>query len=58
MKMAARIADKPRKSLELLKRSLSLAKRRAFEDARTSESFMHEISFALDETAKLIEDNY
>jgi len=58
MKLARRIADKPRKSLELLKRSLSLVKRQAFEEARTSESFMHEISFSLEETAQLIEDNY
>jgi polyketide biosynthesis enoyl-CoA hydratase PksI len=58
MKLARRIAEKPRKSLELLKRSLSISKRQAFEEARTSESFMHEISFAQEETLKLIEDNY
>ncbi len=58
MKIARSMADKPRKSLELLKRSLSLNKRLAFERARTSESFMHEISFAQEETAALIEENY
>ncbi len=58
MKIAQRIADKPRASLELLKRNLSLGKRQTFEQARTDESFMHEISFSLEETKALIEAHY
>lgn len=54
--IARRFADKPRHALELLKRSLSLVKRQAFEDARTTESMMHEICFSQPETAKAIED--
>jgi len=56
--LAQRIAEKPRHALELLKRSLSLSKRTAFETARTTESLMHEISFAHPETAALIEEQY
>jgi polyketide biosynthesis enoyl-CoA hydratase PksI len=58
MKLAQRIAEKPRASLEMLKRNLSLSKRQLFEQARTDESFMHEISFSLDETKALIEAHY
>lgn len=58
LKLAARIADKPRKSIVLLKRGFGLARRRAFEDARTMESFMHEISFASAETQARIAENY
>ncbi len=57
-KMAARIADKPRKAIVLLKRGLGLARRRAFEEARTMESFMHEISFGDPETQARISANY
>ncbi|MCA9669237.1 MAG: enoyl-CoA hydratase/isomerase family protein [Acidimicrobiales bacterium] len=56
--IAARFAEKPRGSLELLKRSLSLPRRRAFEEARTMETMMHEISFAQPETRALIAENY
>jgi polyketide biosynthesis enoyl-CoA hydratase PksI len=55
---AARIADKPRTALTLLKRSLSLARRQAFEAARTMESMMHEICFADPQTRERIRDNY
>ncbi len=58
MKLAQRIAEKPRASLELLKRNLSLGKRQAFEQSRTDESFMHEISFSFEETKALIEAHY
>jgi polyketide biosynthesis enoyl-CoA hydratase PksI len=58
MGLAQRIAEKPRHALTLLKRTLSLAKRTAFERARTVESMMHEICFSRPETAELIEDNY
>jgi polyketide biosynthesis enoyl-CoA hydratase PksI len=43
--VAARIAEKPREALIALKRTLSAAKRRAFEGARTTEALMHEVSF-------------
>jgi polyketide biosynthesis enoyl-CoA hydratase PksI len=56
--VAARFADKPRFALELLKRSLGLSRRRAFEEARTMESMMHEICFAHPETKARIEENY
>lgn len=56
--MAARIADKPRHALLLLKRALALPRRRAFEEARTVESMMHEVCFADPETAARIRSNY
>ena len=58
MDVARRMSDKPRFALELLKRSLGLPRRRAFEDARTVESMMHEICFSHPETAARIEENY
>ncbi len=58
MKIARRLTDKPRFALELLKRSLGLPRRRAFEEARTMESCMHEICFAHPETKKRIRENY
>ena len=58
MSIAGRIAEKPRGSLVLLKRSLSLKRRQLFEEARTTETMMHELSFAQPETAKLIEEEY
>ena len=57
-KVAMRMTDKPRFALELLKRTLSLPRRRAFEEARTMESLMHEICFANPETQARIQDNY
>jgi polyketide biosynthesis enoyl-CoA hydratase PksI len=57
-KMAARMADKPRKAITLLKRSLGLKKRRLFEEARTIESYMHELCFADPETQARIRENY
>ena len=58
MAVARAIAEKPRSSLELLKRELSLPKRRAFEEARTTESMMHELCFSRPETAALVEEFY
>lgn len=54
--LAARIAEKPRASLTLLKRTLSLPRRRAFEDSITQESLMHQVTFA--GAAARIEDSY
>ncbi len=56
--LAERIAEKPRTSLETLKRVLSLPRRQAFESTRTLESMMHKISFDDPEVRKLIEENY
>lgn len=56
--VAARIAEKPRTSLLLLKRTMSLPRRQTFEATRTMESFMHEISFGQPDAAKRIEENY
>ena len=56
--VAARMAEKPRRSLELLKRTLSLPRRQAFEASRTLESLMHEVSFAQADAGRLIEENY
>ncbi len=58
MRVAARMADKPRFALELLKRTLAGPRRRAFEDARTTESLMHEICFSQPETLQRIQENY
>ena len=44
--LARRIADKPRRALELLKRTLSLPRRRIFEETYTLETLMHHVSFA------------
>lgn len=57
-KVARAMAEKPRYALELLKRSLSISKRQLFEEARSTESFMHEICFSKDETKALIEEYY
>jgi polyketide biosynthesis enoyl-CoA hydratase PksI len=46
LSLAARIAEKPRLSLSLLKQSLSLGRRQAFEQTHTLESLMHRVSFA------------
>ena len=58
VKIARGIADKPRYALTLLKQSLSIKKRQLFEEARSTEAFMHEICFAKDETKALIEEYY
>ena len=54
--LAARIAEKPRLSLELLKRTLSLPKRTAFEATTTIEALMHRVTLTRPETARAIED--
>lgn len=56
--IARRIADKPPAALRLLKRALALPRRRAFEEARTVESMMHEVCFADPETRARIRENY
>ena len=54
MNVAARIAEKPRLSLEILRRSLTLPRRQAFESTYTIESLMHRLSFAQPEVLELI----
>ncbi len=56
--IAASFVDKPRAALAMLKRTLSLPKRRAFEEARTLESFMHEACFGRAETIERIRERY
>lgn len=56
--VALQIAEKPRCSLELLKRTLSVRRRQAFEESRTLEAMMHSISFAQKEVRERIEDEY
>lgn len=56
--LASRIAEKPRVSLMALKRVLSRPRRQAFEDARTEESLMHEITFGQPEIRQMIEDHF
>ena len=56
--VAARIADKPRAALELLKRTLSLPRRRAFESALTLETLMHQVTLAAPGVAARIRATY
>lgn len=56
--LAARIAEKPRLSLELSKQALSLPRRRAFERTHTIESLMHRVSFAQPDLLERIEEHH
>lgn len=56
--LAQRIAEKPRRSLELLKRTLSLPKRQCFEATYTVESLMHQITMQAPDVARLIEEEF
>lgn len=56
--LARRIADKPRAALVVLKRSLSIRRRQAFEETRSLEALMHEVSFAEAEVRRRIEEEY
>ena len=58
MELAVRIAEKPRKSLEMLKRAQTAPRRRDFEESRTLESLMHEVSFAQPDVLSRIEESY
>ena len=58
LRLAERIADKPRVSLEMLKRTLSLPRRQAFEQTHTLESLMHRVSFASPEVLGRIEEEH
>jgi polyketide biosynthesis enoyl-CoA hydratase PksI len=56
--IAAQIADKPRVSLELLKRTLSIGRRQKFEESRTVEALMHAITFSQRDVVDRIEREY
>lgn len=56
--IALDIAEKPRKTLEILKYSISLKKRQALLEARVHEDFMHKISFAQPEVMDIINKMY
>jgi len=56
--VALQIAEKPRCSLELLKRTLSIGRRQLFEESRTLEAMMHSISFMQQEVRERIEAEY
>lgn len=56
--LARRIAEKPRGALVTLKRTLSIRRRQAFEESRTIEALMHEVSFASEATRQRIEEEY
>jgi polyketide biosynthesis enoyl-CoA hydratase PksI len=56
--LAARIAEKPRVALELLKRTLSLPRRRAFDAALTLESLMHQVTLGAPGAADTIRATY
>ncbi len=56
--LARRIAEKPRRALELLKRTLTIPRRRGFEETHTLESLMHEVSFAEPDVLSRIEAHH
>lgn len=58
MAIAERIAEKPKTSLELLKKILSLPKRKCFEETITYETLMHQISFSNSDLLKTIDIEY
>ena len=56
--IAMDIAEKPLKTIQILKYSVSLNKRKALLEARVHEDFMHKISFGSDEVKAIIEQKY
>ena len=56
--IAERIAEKPAYALRMLKQTLSLPRKKLFEEARTLEAIMHSACFAQPETRNLIKENY
>lgn len=58
LKVARRIAEKPRPALEALKTYLSLPRRQAFEETLTIETLMHRLSFARPGVAEQIREYY
>ena len=58
IEIAQAIAEKPKQSLVILKRYLSLRRRSLFEETFTIESMMHDISFTNNNILQQIEENY
>lgn len=58
IEIAQAIAEKPRESLIILKRYLSLRKRMIFEETLTIESMMHGLTFNKNNILQQIEENY
>lgn len=58
MSLAARVAEKPRLSLEMLKRTLTIGRRQAFEQTLVMESLMHRVSFGAPDVLARIEEAY
>ncbi len=56
--LAQRIAEKPRVALEVVKRTLSIRRRQAFEESHTLEAMMHTITLAQPEVRAAIEEYY
>lgn len=56
--IAGRIADKPRRALEVLKRTLSLPKRQCFESTYTVETLMHQVTLQGMDVARLAEEEF
>ncbi len=58
LSLADRIAEKPRLPLEVLKRTLSMARRRAFEETYTTETLMHRATFGQDDVLTRLEERH
>lgn len=58
IELATSIAEKPRHSLELLKKYMSIDRRKMLEETSTIEAFMHHIAFNQSNIEQQIQDNY
>ena len=58
IQLAEIIAEKPRKTIEIMKYSVSLKKRQLLLEARVHEDFMHKISFNQPEVREIIMSRY
>lgn len=58
LELATAIAEKPRHSLELLKKYMSIERRKMLEETSTIEAFMHHVSFNQNNIEQQVEDNY
>lgn len=56
--LAEQIAEKDARSLALLKRTLSVRKKKLLAEARLQEDLMHRVSFSFPETRRTIEEQY
>lgn len=58
LELATAISEKPRHSLELLKKYMTIERRKMLEQSSTLEAFMHHISFNQADAAQRILENY